>query len=865
MIKSDKLTIGITAPVDAGKTTLSECLLFNSGSIRKIGRVDHKNAFLDNYELEKQRGITIFSKQAEFALGNKKFTLLDTPGHIDFSAEMERTLQVLDYAILIVSAPDGVTAYTRTLWNLLSQYRVPVFIFVNKMDQSGADRNRVYDNIRKMLSSECIDLESCDEEELVVCDEKLLEKHLEGGHVTDEDIRKLISWRRIFPVYFGSALKNDNIQALSDALENLTLLRAYPDEFGARVFKISRDASGNRLTHMKITGGSLSAKEMLADTGEKIDRIRIMNGLRFTEPKEVKAGDVCACLGISSTFCGQSLGCDTSRFIPEMTPVLSYRVILPEGADVHDMLMKLRQIQEEEPQLAIEWDEEHSVINARLMGIVQTEVLRTVFKDRFGQDIDFGEGNIVYMETVKGVSEGVGHYEPLRHYSEVHLLLEPLERGAGLVFESAADNDVLKPHWQSLILSHLEEKTHRGVLTGSPITDMKITVISGRDHVKHTEPGDFRQATYRAVRHGLMRNNPVLLEPYYDFTLTVPSSQAGRAMSDIQRMYGTFDAPVTEGEYTVITGRGPVSEMNGYHAEVISYTRGEGRFFARSGGYEECHNQEEVVEKTGYSPDRDTDNPSGSIFCSHGAGYYVPWNEVEEHMHIGLLENFSAQESSVKGGSLRPASDDELKAIFEKTYGKSEKRVRAYRGKTVVDYDDSAYKSLPRQKKKTGPPYLIVDGYNVLFSREEKVDDIEIARLGLIEELKDYSTVTDDKIVLVFDGYKVRGNTGTVTFDGIEIVYTKENETADSYIEKIATELSKTSEVTVATSDYMEQLVVFGSGARRITSNELIYMMEESKEKVRSTLAEYKAEIKRDRRLKDAFDKVVKEKKDDKS
>lgn len=857
MIKSDRLTIGILAPVDAGKTTLSECLLYNSGSIRKIGRVDHKDAFLDTYALEKERGITVFSKQAEFVLGKRKFTLLDTPGHMDFSAEMERTLQVLDAAILLVSAADGVTAYTKTLWQLLKKYRLPVFIFVNKMDQAGSDRDKVYGMLRDVLSGECIDLENCDEEEIVVCDEKLLDRHLAGEHVRPEDITGLVTKRALFPVYFGSALKNENVSGLIYALENFTVPKAYPDEFGARVFKISRDEAGNRLTHMKITGGTLSAREILADTGEKIDRIRIMNGAKYTEVRQVSAGDVCACLGLSDTFCGQSLGCDVSVYIPEMTPVLSYRILFSDDEDVHDMLMKLKMIEEEEPQLHIQWDEEASCINARLMGQVQTEVLKTIFKERFGKDIDFGEGSIVYLETVKRVSEGVGHYEPLRHYSEVHLLIEPLERGSGLVFESVADNDILKPHWQSLIISHLQEKIHRGVLTGSAITDMKISVLTGKDHVKHTQPGDFRQATYRAVRHGLMRNESVLLEPYYDFTLTVPSGQAGRAMSDIQRMYGTFEDPVTEGDFTVITGRGPVSEMNGYHREVISYTKGEGRFFARAGGYEECHNSEKVIADAGYDPDADTDNPSGSIFCSHGAGYFVPWYDVESKMHLGLLSEAEEKKQVTAAGRVS-ISDDELTAIFERTYGSGEKRRRPGREKKVIEYDDTGFRAKNR-KKKTGPPYLIVDGYNVIFGRKEKVQSLEHEREQLTEELIKFSSVSEETVILVFDGYKVKGGNGSVIHDQIEIVYTKENETADSYIERIASQLSKNSEVTVATNDYMEQLVVFGGGARRITCSELYGMIENAAAGVRDSINEMNKKQKRDSSLKEALEKALTE------
>lgn len=859
MIKSDKLTIGILAPVDAGKTTLSECILYHTGSIRKMGRVDHQDAFLDTFSLEKQRGITIFSKQAVFSLGRKEFTLLDTPGHVDFSAEMERTLQVLDYAILIISAADGVTAYTKTLWGLLKQYRIPTFIFVNKMDQSGVERDKIYGQIQSVLSSECLDLETCDEEEIVVCDEHLLDKHLNGEKITDEDISKLILNRRAFPVFFGSALKNDGTEEFIKAIEKYSVTKAYPDEFGAKVFKITRDDQGNRLTHVKITGGRVKAKEVIEELSEKADRIRIYNGAKFTEPSEAGPGTICAIMGFTSTYCGQNIGCEKSKFIPELTPVLSYRVLLPEGTDAHDMLIKMKMLEEEEPQLHIEWEEKLSCINACLMGKVQTEVLKTMISERFGVDIEFGKGNIVYKETIGMVSEGVGHYEPLRHYSEVHLLLEPLPRGTGIIYDVNVDNDVLKPHWQALILSHLAEKQHKGVLTGSDITDIKITVIAGRDHLKHTEPGDMRQSTYRAVRHGLMRNESILLEPFYDFTLTVPSSMTGRAMSDIQRMYGSFDSQTTEGEYTVITGRGPVSTMSEYHSEVISYTRGEGRFFAKAGGYEECHNSEEVVDAYGYDPEADLENSPGSIFCAHGAGFYVPWNEVEDYMHIqpyGKLKEES--KAGVKGGSSRAATDAELNAIFERTYGSSEKRKKPHNNRGVVRNDlPSEYKP-PKRKKKTGPPYTIVDGYNVIFAGNDKVESIELERVELIEMLKDYSAIVEDNIIVVFDGYKVKGNPGTVEeHEGVQVVYTKENQTADSYIEKIATDLAVNSEVKVATSDYVEQLIIFGSGARRITSKELLAEIKAAKDKVRGQLKENKRKSGKNDTLKTALEAAM--------
>lgn len=847
-----KATIGIMAPVDAGKTTLSEALLYNTGKLRKAGRVDHGDAFLDTEDLEKKRGITIYSKQAIFSIGDTEFTLVDTPGHMDFSAEMERTLQILDAAVLVISQADGITGYTDTLWKLLEKNDIPVIIFVNKMDQNGADRGSVFEATRKKLSEGAVDMDSLDAEEVAMMDERLLDAYLEGEEPSEDDITGLFLDRKLFPVVFGSALKMEGVDRLIEVLGKHAGYRYDSPDFGSVVFKITRDDKGNRLTHMKLLGGTISAKETIEELSEKVDRIRIYDGGKYAEVPEASAGSVVAVTGLEKTYCGQGLGNAEGMYFPEMVPALRYKVEFPEGTDMHDMFRKMKQLEEEDPQLQVSWDEEDQSINMCLMGKVQTEILHEVILERFGMDVTFGTGSIVYMETISSVSEGVGHYEPLKHYSEVHVLLEPLPRGEGLIFDCIADNDVLKPHWQRLILSHMMEKQHRGVLTGSFITDMKITLLTGKDHLKHTEPGDMRQSTYRAIRHGLMRNRSVLLEPVYSFRLTVPSENAGRAMTDIQRMHGRFDDPVTDGELTVLTGTGPVSTMNEYHSEVISYTKGRGSFYARLSGYEECHNADEVVESFGYDPEADLENQPGSIFCAHGAGFYVPWNEVESYMHLKPfdIDRYVKGEEAADTFERRNSSgvyDDELKAIFEKTYGKKKPHSKRWTPRQDkdralaesaghVNYDNyAAYSDRNREK------YLIIDGYNCMFAWKESLSDvIPYAREEMIEMFRIFDAYTDRKIILVFDGYKAKGNIGSVEeYDGLTVVFTKEDQTADAYIEKLTAQLGRKADVIVASSDYMVQIMSFGAGAKRITAMELKAEVDEAQEKMRQKIKSY--------------------------
>ncbi len=717
------ISVGLLAHVDSGKTTLSEGILYLTGQIRKPGRVDHGDAFLDNYALERQRGITIFSKQAVFQLGDSQVTLLDTPGHVDFSAEMERTLQVLDYAVLVVSGADGVQGHTRTLWNLLARYRIPTFIFVNKMDQPGTDKVLILKELKKKLDASCVDME--DPEDIATGDERALEEYLEAGEVSIDTISQMIADRQIFPCYFGAALKlqgvqelldgigkyvEDNVSANYDQADNRLQNSGDAQQFGARVYKISRDPQGNRLTHMKITSGELKVKSLLKGGQvsepweEKADQIRIYSGEKFETVQQAKAGMICAVTGLKHTFPGEGLGIEAGKqaVTPMLEPVLNYQVYFPDQVDAHTMLGYMRQIEEEDPMLRVIWNEELGEIHVQLMGEVQTEILKSLVSERFGVDVTFGTGNIVYKETIKNVVEGVGHYEPLRHYAEVHLILEPGLPGSGLEFSTDCSTDDLDLNWQRLILTHLLERAHRGVLLGAAITDMKITLVAGRAHLKHTEGGDFRQSTYRAVRQGLMQAESVLLEPYYEFRLEVPSEMIGRALTDVQRMYGEFAPPETDGDQSVLTGSAPVACMRDYQKEVVSYTRGRGRLTLVFQGYAPCHNTEEILENAGYDPEADNENPTGSIFCSHGAGYYVPWQEVPEHMHIssrleeylrkdkdagkmheeadgngrGVLRNGAAGGSPSKSGRSRDfgAEDRELEEIFMRTYGKIERK-----------------------------------------------------------------------------------------------------------------------------------------------------------------------------------------------
>lgn len=846
------ICIGILAHVDAGKTTLAEGILYRSGSIRKLGRVDHGDAFLDTYALERSRGITIFSKQAEVALDELSITLLDTPGHVDFSAEMERTLQVMDYGILVISGADGIQGHVLTLWRLLKRHRIPVFLFINKMDQEGTDRQRLLAELNDRLSERCVDFsESQDSgifmENLAMCDENLLDSFLELGYIEAEKIISAISDRKVFPCYFGSALKMQGVDALLGGIEKYAQMPSYREEFGARIYKISRDAHGSRLTHMKITGGSLKVK-MPLENGEKVDQIRIYSGAGFETVDEVGVGRICAVTGLSKTRTGQGLGFEGRGAAPVLEPVLTYQIKLPEGTNVHDMFLKLKQLEEEEPQLQIVWNEELGEIHAKVMGEIQIEILKSLIAERFQVDVDFGTGNIVYKETIETMAEGVGHYEPLRHYAEVHLLLEPGKPGSGLLFESRCSEDDLDRNWQRLILTHLAEKIHRGVLIGAEITDMKISLVSGRAHTKHTEGGDFRQATYRAVRHGLKRARSVLLEPIYEYCLEIPSDKVGRAMADIQKMQGTFSAPKTEGNMTVITGTAPVVNMREYTSEVIAYTKGMGKLTCTPGGYAPCHNAEEVIEAAGYDSETDLDNPTGSIFCAHGAGVNVPWNEVTDYMHLESFlkssvetkteENVGDKERKSSGGGVMRsglAEDKELEQIFERTYGPVKRR--EWRRTETCGMIER------KPEKKPEENYLLVDGYNIIFSWDELRDLSEVnitsARNALMDILCNYQGFKKDTLILVFDAYKVEGNPGQVfKYHNIYVVYTKEAETADQYIEKTVHRMNRKYQVTVATSDALEQVIILGQGAQRLSAQGLKDEVEQTGREIRQILDE---------------------------
>ena len=846
-----KLVVGILAHVDAGKTTLSEAMLYTAGVLRKLGRVDHQDAFLDTDAMERERGITIFSKQAELTLPQAAVTLLDTPGHVDFSAEMERTLQVLDCAILVISGTDGVQGHTRTLWRLLERYHIPTFLFVNKMDLAGADKDALLAGLKRHLSGGVVDF-TCREgdfwEEAAVCDEGVLERFLDTGTVSNDDLADMIAARRLFPCWFGSALKLEGVEDFLEGLGRYGRAPAYPAEFGARVFKISRDSQGARLTWLKVTGGTLRVKDLLTNRRsglsedrvweEKADQLRIYSGTKFRPVEEAPAGTVCAVTGLSRTRPGEGLGAETAWTAPLLEPVLTYQVQLPEGTDPHTALTKLRQLEEEDPQLHIVWNEQLRQIHAQLMGEVQLEILQRLIRERFGMEVAFGQGSIVYRETIAAPVEGIGHFEPLRHYAEVHLLLEPGERGSGVTLDTACPEDVLDRNWQRLILTHLAEKEHLGVLTGSPITDIKITLVAGRAHVKHTEGGDFRQATYRAVRQGLMQAESILLEPWYDFRLEVPTTSLGRALSDLQRMGGECGDPVTVGDESVLTGAAPVSQLRDYAAQVTAYTRGMGRLTCTSGGYRPCADQDTVVAQIGYDPDRDVDDPCGSVFCAHGAGFNVPWNQVEEYMHLeGLdLTEPEEEEASTAPAPAAPkktagaglAADKELQAIFEKTYGPIKPRAFQPPPKPARhDLRDSPDRKRPLVQPRTGPEYLLVDGYNIIFAWEELTrlarEDLDVARKSLMDLLSNYQGFRKNRVILVFDAYKVPQGTGSVTrYHNIHVVYTKQAETADAYIEKASYALSKEGgRVRVATSDAAEQFIILGHGALRVSAQDL--------------------------------------------
>lgn len=854
----NRFVIGILAHVDSGKTTLSEALLYKTGEIRKIGRVDHKDAFLDTHFIERERGITIFSKQATLNFGNSGVTLLDTPGHVDFSAETERTLSVLDYAILVISGTDGVQNHTETLWRLLVSHNIPTFIFVNKTDIAEKSKNELMEEIKSKLSDRCVDFSDDNSsdfyENAAMCDDEMMEEFLETEVISREKLCVCVKKCGIFPCLFGSALKLTGVDELIFCMEKYMLPEEKKERFGARVFKISEDERGERLTHLKITGGELKAREALLGSDreknewcEKVNQIRIYSGAKYNSCDRAEQGMICVVTGLSKTYPGQGLGFEADSESLATTPVLSYKVEICDGTDESVVLSKLREFEQEETTLNIHWNEYLREIYVCLMGEVQLEVLRQLFYERFNIKIDFGAGNIVYRETIEEPTVGLGHYEPLRHYAEVHLLLEPLKRGEGLKFCSSCSEDMLDRNWQRLILTHLAEKNHIGVLTGSPITDMKITLTAGKAHNKHTEGGDFRQATYRAVRQGLRSAKSVLLEPYYDFIITLPTENAGRAMTDISNMGGELSSPELCGGLSVIKGSAPVSQMRDYQKELIGYTRGKGNLRCTIKGYFKCHNEEEVIEKINYNCDADTDNTADSVFCSHGAGHTVKWDEVKNYMHVEnktLLSNKDFSNVKITERRVREYADaleedKELMKIFEMTYGavKSDKRT-ALRTKKEVKESVKKYKALPRLK---GPGYLLVDGYNIIFASDElkklAEKSLDIARNRLITLLCNYRAFTDSEIIAVFDAYRVKDNDGEVEKVGnIDVVYTKEAETADMYIEKTAHELSKEYYVKVATSDGPEQLIIFGSGAFRINAGAFFGELKAVEDEIRKTL-----------------------------
>lgn len=835
-----KIVVGILAHVDAGKTTLSEGMLYTSGAIRTMGRVDNRDAFLDTYALERERGITIFSKQAVFPLGTTQVTLLDTPGHVDFSPEMERTLQVLDYAILVISGADGVQGHTRTLWNLLRRYEIPTFVFVNKMDQKGTDAEVLLQELKNVLEEGCVDFSTKRDvhfyEEAAVCSEDALEEFLETGRLKKETLQELFLDRQLFPCFFGSALRLEGVKEFVEQMQELIKVPAYPETFGAKVFKIARDEAGNRLTYLKITGGSLKVKAVIE--GQKVNQIRIYSGEKYEAVNEVEAGSICAVTGLSDTYPGEGLGAEQGTYLPVLEPVLNYQVIPTEGDDPILLLPKLRELEEEEPQLHIVWEEALQEIHVQLMGEVQLEVLKTLIYERFGAEVEFGQGNILYKETIQNTVEGVGHFEPLRHYAEVHLLLEPGEPGSGVQCMSVCSEDLLDRNWQRLILTHLMETEHRGVLTGAPITDIRITLVSGKAHLKHTEGGDFRQAVYRAVRQGLKQADSVLLEPYYEYRLELPSENVGRAMTDIERMHGTFGLPQTEADRTILTGMAPVSTMRDYQKEVHAYTRGNGTLQCTLKGYAPCHNTEEVLAATGYDSERDTLHPTGSVFCAHGAGFLVPWYEVKEYMHLpSIMQEKPSDSSEEKQTAYRVSKEtdawidtEEVDRIIAQSVGANKKQ-KTLPKKKVPEY----YKSTSKPKKQeVREEYLLVDGYNVIFAWEDLKDlaqvSIDGARRKLLDILCDYQGMKKCNLIVVFDAYRVQGHkTEISTYHNIHVVFTKEAETADQYIEKFAHENGKKYNVTVATSDGLEQIIIRGQGCRLLSARELKDEIERTK------------------------------------
>ncbi|SEK93490.1 small GTP-binding protein domain-containing protein [Ruminococcus sp. YRD2003] len=832
------ITVGITAHVDSGKTTLAEAMLYTSGQMRKLGRVDDGSSSLDTDSIERERGITIFAHQAEFTAGETRVMLLDTPGHVDFSSETERTMSVLDYAVLVISGTDGVQSHTATLWKLLRQYEVPVFIFVNKMDLITADKGAILSELRRRLSSDCCDFSGEDveiSENAAACSEELMETYLSSGGLSDADISRAIAQRRLFPCFFGSALKMQGIERFIEILDRFTAEPQRLTEFGASVYKISYDAKGTRLTHLKINGGRLSVRDELTYTDSegsavsgKVSSVRFYSGEKFSTAECANAGEICSVTGLSGTYSGQGLGCSQNSAAAMLEPIMTYRVGLPKERSVYDILDDLRRLEDEDPQLHIVWNEQLREIHIQLMGAVQLEVLTKRIEMKYGYKVSFEDGAITYRETIRSAVEGVGHYEPLRHYAEVHLLIEPLERGRGLEFRTDCPEDDLDRNWQRLILTHLKEKAHIGVLTGSPVTDIRFTLKAGRAHLKHTEGGDFRQATYRAVRQGIRSAESILLEPYYDYELEVPSESVGRAISDLQHFGAEFDQPETEGEMSVIKGSAPVSEIGTYQLDVNGYTKGRGRLTCTFSGYRECHDSERVIADIGYDCDSDIENSADSVFCSHGAGYVVKWNEVPEHMHLPSCMAEEAPEDKpdtarIRRFAERTASDEELMAIFERTYGKLDRDPRRAFKKTKAVQPDTKNVKLPEYE---GPDYLLVDGYNIIFAwdalKKIAAENLDAARSELINMMCSYQGCTGYEIIVVFDAYKVKGRHRDIEkYYNISIVYTKESETADSYIERVSHELSKKHRVMVATSDGLEQMIILGNGAMRWTAAEL--------------------------------------------
>ncbi len=826
------LNLGLLAHVDAGKTTLCEALLYTAGARRALGRVDHGDAFLDTHDLERARGITIFSKQARLSAGELDITLVDTPGHADFAAEAERAMQILDCAVLVISATDGVQAHTLTLWRLLERYGVPVFLFVNKMDLPGADREKLMGQLREKLSEHCVDFsleETQLHEQAALCDEALLETYLETGIVTPGNLQGLIAKRKLFPCCFGAALRLDGVQELLDHISGYAPRREYPEDFGALVYKISRDTQGNRLTWLKLTGGKLRVRQAIRYTNaagetfaEKAAQLRLYAGEKFTAAEEVAAGTLCAVTGLEHTRIGQGLGAQAAAKAPLTEPVMTYRIVLPKGCDPLQWLPKLRQLEEEDPLLRMVWDSRLQQIHVQIMGKIQLEVLKSLISQRFSIDVQLDNGRIYYKETIASTVEGVGHYEPLRHYAEVHLLLTPLPQGSGLVFDSNCPTDVLEGHYQNLILTHLAEKTHIGVAIGAPITDMKITLCAGRAHIKHTEGGDFRQATYRAVRQGLMGAESVILEPWYDFILTVPTAQIGRAITDMRAMCGEFDTPEAVGSSSILKGIVPAASLGDYAQQLAAYTQGSGQLQISLRGYAPCHNAAQVRQEICYDPVADMENSPDSIFCDHGAGFHVPWDKVPEYMHLESC--LKAEKATLITANLQP-DDKALEAIMQRQFGTV--TTKLYRAPENRPASEQLTIRPPRQQ------YLIVDGYNIIFAWEELKEtaksDLDAARRQLMDALSSYAGYKKCRVVVVFDGYKQKGNPGEkIQFHNISVVYTSEGETADAYIEALVHEIGSNYAVRVATSDSLVQLSSLRSGVLRMSARELKGLLDEA-------------------------------------